>query len=47
MDVSFTADGDWFVFDTRSGKTLERGFKTKGLAIAWIATQRRAAPIAA
>lgn len=40
MDVSFTADNDWFVFDTTTGKTVRRGFSTKALATAWMARQK-------
>ena len=36
MNVSFTPAGDFFVFD-ESGKTLQRGFRTKAEAWAWIA----------
>ncbi len=35
MDVSFTPDGDWFVFGP-TGKTIERGFRSKRAAVEWI-----------
>jgi hypothetical protein len=40
MNVSFTARGDWFVFD-EAGRTLTRGFRCKLDALAWIARSRR------
>lgn len=36
MNISFTPEGDWFVFD-EDGKTIKRGFKTKDQAAMWIA----------
>lgn len=41
MDCSFTTSGDWFVFDVHTGRTLKTGFKSKTLALAWIALQLR------
>lgn len=38
MNCSFTARGDWFVFDT-DGRTLKRGFRSKPQAVAWIHKQ--------
>ena len=40
LDVSFTAQGDWFVFD-QGGRTLQRGFPSKAKALAWMLTERR------
>lgn len=37
MHASFTPAGDWFVFDAASGRTLQRGFRSKGQAQRWIA----------
>lgn len=33
--ISFTPRGDWFVFDSQTGKTLRRGFPNKSAAAAW------------
>ena len=40
MSVSFTASGDWFIFD-ENGRTLKRGFRCKADAMNWIARSRR------
>jgi hypothetical protein len=40
MSVSFTASGDWFIFD-EAGRTLKRGFRSKIDALSWIARSRR------
>jgi hypothetical protein len=40
MNVSFTASGDWFIFD-EAGRTLKRGFRCKLDALSWIARSRR------
>lgn len=37
MDCSFAPDMSWFIFDTSTGKTIKGGFKSKGLALAWMA----------
>jgi hypothetical protein len=39
MHVSFTHRLDWFVFDD-DGKTIQRGFRTKADALAWIVQGR-------
>lgn len=35
MYVSFTPEGDWFVFD-EDGKTVNRDFKTRDAAYTWV-----------
>ena len=40
MSVSFTASGDWFIFDD-DGRTLKRGFRCKADALTWIIRGRR------
>jgi len=35
-DISFTPNGDWFVFSTNTGKTIRTGFRTKQLAVSWL-----------
>jgi len=37
-DISFTPDGSWFVFSTRTGKTIKAGFRSKQIAMAWLHT---------
>lgn len=41
MNCSFTPEGDWFVFDEASSRTLKRGFKTKFFAVQWIRLNER------
>jgi hypothetical protein len=40
MACSFTPQGDWFVFDTETSKTLQRGFKSKVHAVNWMISER-------
>lgn len=44
MHVSFTHQGDWFVFG-EDGRTISRGFHTKASAQSWAMAQRFARPV--
>lgn len=39
MNVSFTPDGDYFVFSEETGETLKRAFRKKVHALSWINRQ--------
>jgi hypothetical protein len=43
-DCSFEPSGSWFVFDQRTGRTVKRGFPSKGRAVGWIADKQAEKP---
>jgi hypothetical protein len=36
VNISFTPEHDWFVFNTNTGETIKGGFKSKSAAVSWV-----------